>query len=180
MRLRPRGFTGPQRKTCLKERVWDFLPKVTQASGVIEIWCQVKSYCIFGRGSSPCNLFPRRGTDAQSSIACDRNQSILTLRKANNLTGHLTFDIVRGTGINYPLLCVNTAERGGKVIQKELKKSLLALKSLPTQHCQQSRESRAASVASLLEKQTTDLNSGVLFERWVLANECCSANGIPL
>lgn len=43
MRLRPRGFSEPQRKTCLKERVWDFLPKVTQASGVIEIWCQVKT-----------------------------------------------------------------------------------------------------------------------------------------
>lgn len=84
--------------------------------------------------------------------------------------------------MNYSLLFVNTAKRGGKVIQKQLKKSLVGLKSLPTQHLQQCRESRAASFAcrtSLLEKQRTDLNSGVSFERWVLANECCSANGIP-
>lgn len=86
--------------------------------------------------------------------------------------------------MNYSLLCVKTAERDGKVIQKLLKKkSPLGLKSLPTQHLQQSRESRAASFAcrtSSLEKKRTDLNSGVSFERWALANEYCSTNGIPL
>lgn len=53
-----------------------FLPKVTQISRTIEIWCQVKiTKAIFGRGSSPWNCFPRRGTDTQSSINCDLNQS---------------------------------------------------------------------------------------------------------
>lgn len=50
-----------------------FLPKVTQISWAIQIWCQVKIW----QSITSMKPFPQEREDARSSIHCDLNQSIL-------------------------------------------------------------------------------------------------------